>query len=76
MNKSHRASAGGKAADHSSPLRKIVAIDEPFEVLECGHRHAVNVDMAGRYYASRRRCKKCANSRPPDYDEATMEDLR
>jgi hypothetical protein len=76
MNKTHRASKGGKAADHTSPLRKIVETVErpiysvkepdrivgwmPVEVLECGHEQHIKSDLAGHYYAQRRRCKKCA----------------
>lgn len=76
MNKTHRASAGGKAADHSSPLKEVVGMVEPFEVLECGHKHVVNQDIAGRYYARRRRCKKCASGKPRDYSEAAVDELK
>lgn len=76
MNKRLRASKGGKAADHKSPLRQIVEVaDRPIygilnpnevvgwrtvEVLECGHEQGIKVDMVGEYHAYRRRCKSCA----------------
>jgi hypothetical protein len=58
------------------PLRKIVGtrqvpVGDPgsgfrstmtVEVLSCGHEQPVKRDAFGRYYAERRRCRKC--SRP------------
>lgn len=76
MDKTHRAAAGGKAADHTSPLRKILRLEDvpiysvkdpervvgwrTVEVLECGHEQGIKQDMVGEYHAQRRRCKRCA----------------
>lgn len=43
------------------------------ELLECGHVVRIKTDWIGETTAERRRCRKCAQDLPPDWDATTTE---
>lgn len=65
------------------PLRKVVSeaavtyeiagyeVTRLREVLECGHVNRIPTDRYGEYTAERRRCRKCRDGLPPDWQVST-----
>lgn len=51
----------------SGPLRKIVSVEykgqTPYETLECGHTNMAKRDLMGFTNATRRRCRKCKETK-------------
>jgi len=58
------------------PLRRIITETLErgieWEYLECGHRLMRMSDLSGPTNASRRRCWKCLNRKPQDFDPSTI----
>lgn len=84
----HRGATKRRSEVASYPLRKVLDDAYPKKVesrfgpdflitmtlVECGHLLSAASDFIGRRFPARRRCRKCAEGKPPDVELATAAD--